>query len=121
MKEPIEENSQGRDRRTEPRTVFSEDHYSSVEFSIGGLEPAYIFKVRDISPSGFGILVHSKSAILDHMKVGDILTITYNKPGESEPAEQHRTQIRHITKDDERYKGHVFVGLYILREQDYHA
>jgi len=117
MKKPSEEDPQGKDRRSEPRTVLSDYQYSSVEFSIDGLAPAaYIFKVRDISPSGLGILVNKESAILGHIKVGDILTLTYNPVDSSKPLVHLRTEIRHITENDERFRGQVLVGLLILKE-----
>jgi len=118
MKEPIENKSSEFEKRSESRVVLSSGQYSIVEFSLDGLAPVYIFKVRDISPSGLGILVNKDSAILQRIQVGDVLTLTYTPADTSKGPENLRTQIRHITKDDERFKGDVLMGLFILKEQD---
>jgi len=118
MKEPIKNKSSEFEKRSESRTVLSSDQYSMVEFSLDGLAPAYIFKVRDISSSGLGILVNKDSAILQRIQVGDVLTLTYTPADAAKGPENLRTQIRHITKDDERFKGDVLMGLFILKGQE---
>jgi len=105
------------DRRSEPRSL--EDQYVRVEFSLGDLEPVYLFKIWDISPSGMGILVKENSAVLRHLKVGDVWTMKYYPSRTSESAKALKTQIRHITKDEQgRFKGHYLVGLSISENHE---
>jgi len=103
----------GREKRSEPRKIL--DQYYSVEFSISKMLPVYQFKVRDVSPSGIGILVNESSAVLDHLKVSDVLEMKYNPKDSSNLPEYLKTEIRHITKIEEgKYKGHYLVGMLIL-------
>ena len=103
----------GREKRSEPRKIL--DQYFSVEFSISRMLPVHQFKVRDVSPSGIGILVNENSAVFAHLKVSDVLKMKYNPTDSSDLPEYLRTEIRHITKIDEgKYKGHYLVGMLIL-------
>jgi hypothetical protein len=43
-----------KDTGSEPRTIL--DQYRSVEFSVSKTDPVFQFRVRDVSPSGMGIL-----------------------------------------------------------------
>lgn len=104
------------EERREPRSPASQ--YSSVEFSASKVSPVHQFKLRDISASGMGILVKEDSAVLTDLKVGDTLDMKYYPLDLSEP-EHMNTEIRHITKaEEERFKGHYFVGLLILAKQN---
>jgi hypothetical protein len=103
----------GIDRRTESRTPV--DEYSSVEFSISDLPYRYQFKIVDVSPSGMSILVKEGSAVLEHLKVGDVLDMKYYHVNRSKAPESLKTEIKHVTRDDEgRFRGHYFIGLSIL-------
>jgi len=53
--------------RFESRTIL--DKYFSVQFSLNGMGPTYLFKLRDISLNGICILVKEDSAVLKHLKV----------------------------------------------------
>jgi hypothetical protein len=108
-----ENGKMGSEKRSEPRKIL--DQYYSVEFSISKMLPVYQFKVRDISPSGIGILVNESSAVLDHLEVGNVLEMKYNPRNSSDLPEYLKTEIRHITKIEEgKYKGHYLVGMLIL-------
>jgi hypothetical protein len=99
--------------RSEPRTVVL-DQYSSVEFSISKRDPVFQFRVRDISPSGIGILIKSGSKVLDYLKVWQVLDMKYNPEDSNSSAEEMKTEIRHITYlEDGRYRGQYLVGLLI--------
>jgi hypothetical protein len=64
-----------------------------------------------------GILVREDSEVLKHLKVGDVLNMKYHLPDSSEDPDYLKTEIRHITKDDQgRLGGHYLVGLSILMD-----
>jgi hypothetical protein len=100
------------DRRPESRTLL--DRYYSVEFRLHETGNVYQFKLRDMSSKGLGILVNKDSAVLKHLKVGDTLDMHYMPPESPSTSESLKTQIAHITrKDDEPFKGHFVIGLFI--------
>ena len=110
-----ENGKKGSEKRSEPRKIL--DQYYSVEFSISKMLPVYQFKVRDVSPSGIGILLNEGSAVLDHLEVGNVLEMKYNPSNSSDLPEYLKTEIRHITKIDEgKYRGHYLVGMLILEK-----
>jgi len=77
--------------------------------------PVHQFKVRDVSPSGMGILVNENSAVLEHLKINDVLEMKYNPNDSSNLPEYLKTEIRHITKLEEgKFKGHYLVGMLII-------
>ena len=104
------------DKRSSPRT--SAEKFYSVEFSILGTGSLYQFKIRDVSFQGMCILVKDDSAVLKHIHVGERLNMKYYSDDPGSDAEMLRTEIRHITKEEEGvYKGHYLVGLSILENQ----
>ena len=105
------------EKRAHPRTII--DRYYSVEFDISGTENAYQFKIWDISEKGLCILVKEGSELIQHLKVGTRLNMKYYKIDSSNTADYIKTEIRHITKDENgRFRGHYLVGLYIIEGQD---
>jgi len=101
-----------REQRSEERTILN--HYRSVEFSLKKADPVLQFRVRDVSPSGMGILVNDRSEALKHLKVGQVLNMTYNPEEPDDSPINMQTEIRHITPMEEgRFKGHTLVGLLI--------
>ena len=108
-----ENGKKGQDKRSEPRKIL--DQYFSIEFSISKMLPVHQFKIRDLSPSGIGILVNESSAVLDHLEAGSVLEMKYNPKDLSDLPEYLKTEICHITKVEEgKYKGHYLVGMLIL-------
>ena len=96
--------------RSETRTFL--ETYRSVEISLSKKDPVFQFRVRDISPSGMGILVNEGSMVLKYLKVGQVLNMKYNPEDPNGPPEQMKTEIRHITPlKDGRYRGQYLVGL----------
>jgi hypothetical protein len=92
--------------------------YHSVEMKLSTL-PIYLFKLKDISPNGACFFVKEGSAILKHLKIGQILNIGFYSEEEMEPADVFKSEIKHITKIAEKsYKGHYLVGMNILEKQD---
>ena len=103
----------GEDRRSETRSVV--DRFSSVEFSIQKLEYNYQFKIWETSPSGMSILIKEDSAVVGHLNIGDVLDMKYYPTTPSEQPETLKTEIKHITKDEQgKFKGHYVIGLAIL-------
>ncbi len=104
------------EKRSELRTVLNK--FYSVEFQLKGTGNLYQFKIRNISSKGLGILVKEDSAILQHLKVSDILGMKYYPHEVSNPAEFLKTQVIHISKKkEEPFKGHFLIGLSIIAKQ----
>jgi len=103
----------GPEKRSEHREIF--DQYFSVEFSVSSMLPIHQFKIRDVSPSGIGILVNESSEVLGHLGVNSVLEMKYNPRNSSDLPEYLKTEIKHITKIVQgQYKGHYIVGMLIL-------
>jgi len=101
--------------RSEPRIIL--DRHRSVEFSLSKKDPIFQFRVRDISPSGMGILINEGSMALKYLKVGQVLLMKYNPENPDDSPEQMETEIKHITRvTDGRYRGHYLVGLRIKND-----
>ena len=100
------------ERRAEERSPA--DRYYSVQFTVDGLKPHYQFKTWNISEKGLCILVKEDSAVLEHLKTGDVLEMTYYVNDPQGSLENLQTRIQHITMNDSgRFKGHYLVGLSI--------
>jgi len=107
-------NKNSAERRSEVRTRV--DKFLSVEFSKKGVGSIYQFKIWNISSKGMCILVREDSKIMNFLSVGEIFDMKYYPVEGSSPAEYSKTEITHITKDDQgRFKGHYLVGLSILK------
>ena len=105
-----------KERRSERRNII--DQYYSVEFSIRDCPFTYQFKIWDISRKGICVLVKEDSDLLNHLTVGDILSLKYYTTNTSKPIEFLKTEIRHITKDEKgRFKGLFLVGLSIIEKE----
>ncbi len=101
------------ERRSENREAA--ERYYSVQFTTQGLSSHYQFKLWNISSKGMCILVKEDSAVLNHISVGDTLEMTYYLADTQGLHENLKTQIKHITKNDNgRFEGHFMVGLAIL-------
>jgi hypothetical protein len=103
------------EKRAELRKVLK--RYYSVEFKLKETGTFYHFKLRDLSSNSLGILVNEDSAVMEHLKVNDILEMKYYPPEASSSAEILKTKIIHITKKDgESFKGHFLIGLSIIEK-----
>lgn len=103
------------DRRSELRSLA--EQYSSVEFSVSNLAFNFQFKIWETSQSGMGILAKEDSAILEHLKVGDIFDMKYYPEELTEAPLTLKTKIKHITKHDEgKFTGHYVLGLAIIEK-----
>lgn len=103
----------GLEKRAETRTEL--EKYHSVEFKVQEQGNLYQFKIWNISAKGMCLLVRDDSEVLSDLEVGRILDMKYYTTDFSQPAEALKTEIKHITKEEEgRFKGHVLVGLFVL-------
>ena len=87
--------------------------YHSVEFSIQGVELAYQFKIWNTSSTPMCVLVKENSAILPSLKEGDTLDLKFYSSGANYATASLKTRIRHITRDQGRFRGHYLVALEI--------
>jgi hypothetical protein len=115
VKENDQDQCGGLERRHELRSQA--EKYLSVEFCAGPQDPVYVFRIRDESRSGLGILVKEGSEALKYLRVGEVLNMVYRGPKRFQSPVYLRTRIMHVTKDDERFKGHYIVGLSVLEGQ----
>ncbi len=97
--------------KDESKTIL--DNYYSVQFTLSRMDPAYLFKLRDISNNGLCILVKQDSTVFRQLKEGDILDMEYNPTEASCPAKLLKTQITSKNCCD-RFKGHSLVELSII-------
>ena len=105
------------EKRSEPRKIA--DKYYSVEFSIQDLDFSYQFKIWNISSKGICVMVKEDSDLLNHVKVGQVLDLKYSTTDASDPVENLKTEIKHISKDEEgRFKGLYLIGLSILESKN---
>lgn len=83
------------------------------------MAPAYVFKLRDISSTGMGVLVREDSDLLNQIEIGEVLYMKYNPSQRSDPSECLETEIKHITTDAAgSFKGHALVGLSIIENTE---
>ena len=105
------------EKRSESREIV--DRFYSVEFSLKGMDFVYQFKIWNMSTKGMCVLIKEDSAVLKHLKEGDVMDMKYYSSDALSSTEHLQTEIRHITKDEEgRFKGHVLVGLSILGNKE---
>jgi hypothetical protein len=105
------------EKRSEPRSIIQE--YYSVNLSIDKKPSVFQFLIWDMSLKGMCLLVKEDSDALKHLQVGRVFNMKYYKRDTSKPAEYLKTEIRHISKDDEgRFKGHYLVGIAILENHN---
>jgi len=106
----MNENESSSERRSEDR-LFSKK-YHSVQISKPEIVLAYHFRIRNISKKGMCILVRQDSKIMEYLHVGDIMEMQFYPLKKSDPIENSKVEIKHISKDDNgRFRGHYLVGL----------
>ena len=99
--------------RGEPRS--ENQNHGSVEFIPGNNEIVYHFKLKDFSSKGFGILVRKDSKVLNHIRIGDVLSMKYHPEKATANPVPHQTEIKHISEPEPgKHKGHMLVGLLIV-------
>jgi hypothetical protein len=90
------------------------DQLVSVEVSVDGVEHAHQFRIWNREPASMFFVVKPSSRILDRLKVGDTMDLTYHTSDAFCPTRKMPTQIRHITREkDGPFKGHCLVGLVV--------
>lgn len=111
MKQGAMPNKQGSNRFELTR---QDEQYHSVEFSIKGMEIPYQFKIWNTASMPMCVLVKENSAILPRLAVGDTLDLKLYSGESGDSTHSLKATIRHITKDQGRFKGHYIVALEIL-------
>ena len=88
------------------------DQLESVEVSVDGIEHPHQFRIWSTEPASMFFVVKQSSQILDRLKVGDTMKMTYHTKDAFCPTRTMPTRIRHITRESEgRFRGHCLVGL----------
>lgn len=104
------------EKRSESRTEL--EKYHSVEFKLADPGARYQFKIWNMSSRGMCLLVREDSDVIKCLHLGDTLDMKYHTSDASSPPESLKTQIKHVTKEEEgRFQGHYLVGLFILENQ----
>lgn len=112
MEEKID-NDDFAERSLDPRNILNK--YYSVQFSINGQDPVYMFKLRDLSYNGLGILVKEDSEVLRCLKVNETINMEYNSLASQGTSEFLKTRISDIKKNNNGgFTGHFLVGLSII-------
>ena len=108
-----------RENRTERRAEVREtlEKMKSLELKLPNL-PIYVFRVKDTSANGICFLVKGNSDILNHIQLGQILSVRYHEEDISKPSKVFTSEIKHITKMDKGpHKSHQLIGLMILENE----
>ena len=94
------------------RSVIDLHLFHSVAFQPGTLVTCYQFRLWQDPDTGPCVLVKPDSLILEHLKTGDRLTMTYYPQDRDRPLAVMETRIRRIFPPGaSRFKGHVLVQL----------
>jgi len=108
------------ERNLEPRNILNK--YYSVQFSINGYDPVYMFKLRDSSYNGLCILVKEDSDVLKCLRVNETINMEYNPSASQGNSKYLKTMISDITKNKHGgFTGHCLVGLSIIEAHDNHS
>jgi len=108
------------ERNLEPRYILNK--YYSVQFSINGHDPVYMFKLRDFYYNGLCILVKEDSDVLNCLKVNETINMQFNPSTSQGTSKYLKTRISDITNNNrEGFNGHCLVGLAIIQEHDDHS
>lgn len=107
------------ERNLESRHIL--DKYYSVQFSINGYAPVYMFKLRNFSYNDLCILVKEDSDVLKCLKVNETINMEYNPSASQGTGKFLKTRISDITKNNNGgFTGHCLVGLSIIEGHDDH-
>ncbi len=102
--------------REEARIKCSKN--ASVEFKPENSLSAYHFSLKNISPTGFGILVRKDSKVIREIKAGDILKMKYHPDSVTANPKTYKVQIKHISEPGPgKQLDHMLVGLLILENE----
>jgi hypothetical protein len=108
------------ERNLEPRYILNK--YYSVQFSLNGYEPVYMFKLRDFYYNGLCILVKEDSDVLKCLKVNETINMEYNPSASQGTSKYLKTRISDITKDNHNgFTGHCLVWLSVIETHDDHS
>jgi hypothetical protein len=101
--------------RLEIREAASE--FAAVELKPSTSALSYVFKLRDLSSSGLGLLVKKDSGLLNYIRTQDIMVVKYHKGNSAIEPQYIKVQVRHIsTPINGKPENHVVVGLLVLEK-----
>ena len=87
----------------------------SIEFKPSENSMIYQFSLRDLSAKGLGIIVRNDSASLNHLAVGQVLSLTLHQSDGNISKDRFQAEIRHISEpEDGQHPNHKIVGLRII-------
>lgn len=90
--------------------------YYCVEFALDAPHPVYQFKLRRSEENMLFFLVKENSKILNRLKVGHVLPMTYYSDGDLQPTKVLETHIQEIINETQgRFRGHCRIQLEIVR------
>ena len=95
---------------------------AALEFAAVELKPStsalrYVFKLRDFSSSGLGLLVKQDSEFLKCIRTQDIMTVKYHKGSATTEPQYIKVQVRHISAPvTGKPENHMVVGLLFLEK-----
>jgi hypothetical protein len=93
-------------------TTMGYDQLESVEVSVEGVELPHQFRIWNTEPASMFVVVKQSSQILNRLKVGDTMKMTYYTRDAFCPVRTLNTRIRNIKREDQgRFRGHCLVGL----------
>lgn len=105
------------ERRSENRQEV--DRYYSIEFSMGGRNLTYRFKIWNKATRSLCFFVREGADILPRLKVGSRLWMKYYHTDLSAPSDYLETVIRHVTKKERGpFRGCFLVGVEILNSRE---
>jgi hypothetical protein len=100
------------ERRSENRQDAKDCYRAEVKL-VG--VPIYELRLKDLSSKGACILLQDNSSLLDHLQIGQSLTVKYFFEDRLKPSEMFQAEVKHITEIEEgRFKGYCSAGLSIL-------
>lgn len=114
------EDLENQNLRSEIREAASE--FASFEFKSSTADLSYVFKLRDFSSYGLGLLVKKNSDFLNHIRAEDILIGKYHKGSAATEPQYIKVQVRQISAPvNGKPENHMVVGLLVLEKLGKHA
>ena len=96
-----------------PRAIT--EKYFSVQFSIKGFSGIYQFRIRTFDSESLCILVREDSDVLEQLKEGDLVTMSFCLHEGMGHVDPMPTRIEYVCEDGKgRFKGHRLIGFNVL-------
>ena len=96
--------------RSEPN--LQDTGYASAEFKLDNPGVFFLFKLRCTESEPLFALVNQGSRVLESIKAGDVIPVTFHFPDKTIPAEKKDTRIKYIEDGSHfGFKDHLMVAL----------